>query len=369
MIVSGNNTKLNRSGMDIQMSNSVQYFISGIKSAATKRNYLFLLEQFRAYFKIKDYDSLLQFKPDEIKKMVEDFVIHDKNNGLAKSTINSKICSIKLFYEMNDIDIIVTKAKKMLPSSKKKAGGKPYSTKQLQEILRCLNTKFSIPLKTAVLIMVSCGARVGFAEFLKVKDIGEFEKNGCKSILIYSGEKEEYYSFINPETVKAVDEWLEYRKSRGELITGNSWVIPKALDHTKPMIERGIQARIVELIKHIDRGEMIGSRHEISITHGIRKRWNTIAKNTDGVNYNKVEKMFGHSTNHALDNVYYKAELSDYFKEYEKFCDELAVSKEARLESELLRKDKIIEENQAQKDDKIKELEERIARFEKFIKI
>jgi hypothetical protein len=65
MIVSGNNTKLNRSGMDIQMSNSIQYFISGIKSEVTKRNYLFLLEQFRAYFKIKDYDSLLQFKPEK----------------------------------------------------------------------------------------------------------------------------------------------------------------------------------------------------------------------------------------------------------------------------------------------------------------
>ena len=65
----------------------------------------------------------------------------------------------------------------------------------------------------------------------------------------------------------------------------------------------------------------------------------------------------------------YKPELSDLFKEYEKFSDRLVVSKEARLESKLLRKDRIIEENQAQKDDKIKELEERIARFEKFIKI
>ena len=65
----------------------------------------------------------------------------------------------------------------------------------------------------------------------------------------------------------------------------------------------------------------------------------------------------------------YKPELSDLFKEYEKFSDRLVVSKEARLESKLLRKDKIIEENQAQKDDKIKELEERIARFEKLIKI
>jgi hypothetical protein len=78
--------------------------------------------------------------------------------------------------------------------------------------------------------------------------------------------------------------------------------------------------------------------------------------------------MYGHSTTHALDDTYYKPELSDLFKEYEKFSDRLVVSKEDRLELELLRKDEIIEENQAQKDDKIKSLEDRLERFEAFMK-
>jgi integrase len=273
---------------------------------------------------------------------------------------------------MNDVEINVKRAKKMYPTQKKKAGGKPYSTEQLQEILKCLNSTFSLPMKSTVLIMASSGCRVGFAEYLKVKHIGEFEKNGCKSILVYGGDKEEYHSFINSETVKVIDEWIKYRKSNGEIITGESWVIPQAKDHTKPMYERGIHGSIYEKIKHIDRGEKIGvgsgARYETSITHGIRKRWNTIAKNTDGVNSNKVEKMYGHSTTHALDDTYYKPELSDLFKEYEKFSDRLVVSKEDRLELELLRKDEIIEENQAQKDDKIKSLEDRLERFEAFMK-
>ncbi len=372
MIVSGNNDIFANNSMDLQMSNSVQYFISGIKSKATQRNYLVLLEQFRAHFKIRDYDSLLQIEPEEVKKMIEQYVVFGRNRELCRSTINNQVCSLSLFFDMNDVEINVKRAKKMYPPAKKKAGGKPYSTEQLQEILKCLNSTFSLPMKSTVLIMASSGCRVGFAEYLKIKHIGEFEKNGCKSILVYGGDKEEYYSFINSETVKVIDEWIKYRKSNGELITGESWVIPQAKDHTKPMYERGIHGSIYEKIKHIDRGEKIGvgsaARYETSITHGIRKRWNTIAKNTDGVNSNKVEKMYGHSTTHALDDTYYKPELSDLFKEYEKFSDRLVVSKEDRLELELLRKDEIIEENQAQKDDKIKSLEDRLERFEAFMK-
>ena len=58
MIVSGKNSKIDKNSMDLQMSPSVQYFISGIKSKATQKNYLVLLEQFRAHFKIRDYDSV-----------------------------------------------------------------------------------------------------------------------------------------------------------------------------------------------------------------------------------------------------------------------------------------------------------------------
>ncbi len=372
MIVSGNNDIFANNSMDLQMSNSVQYFISGIKSKATQRNYLVLLEQFRAHFKIRDYDSLLQIEPEEVKKMIEQYVVFGRNRELCRSTINNQVCSLSLFFDMNDVEINVKRAKKMYPPAKKKAGGKPYSTEQLQEILKCLNSTFSLPMKSTVLIMASSGCRVGFAEYLKVKHIGEFEKNGCKSILVYGGDKEEYHSFINSETVKVIDEWIKYRKSNGEIITGESWVIPQAKDHTKPMYERGIHGSIYEKIKHIDRGEKIGvgsaARYETSITHGIRKRWNTIAKNTDGVNSNKVEKMYGHSTTHALDDTYYKPELSDLFKEYEKFSDELVVSKEAILESELLRKDKIIELNQAQKDQRLLDQESRITELEKVLK-
>ena len=367
MIVLPKNTKFDTNSMNLQMSRSVEYFISGIKSKATERNYLLFLEKFREYNHIRDYDSLLEIEPETVKERIEDLVFRDKKNGLAKSSINAKISAIKLFYDMNDIDINIRRARKMLPAEKKQGGGKPYTTKQLQEMLKCLNTRFSLPLKCAVLIMISSGCRVGFTESLRIKHIGEFEKNGLKSILIYGGEKMEYTSFINPETIKVYDQWIEYRKSKGEIVNENSWVIPQATDHRKPMGERGVQGGIRALIEDIDRGEKIGLRYETSITHGIRKRWNTIAKNTDGVNANKVEKMYDHnSQTHKLDTLYFKPTIDELFEEYEKFVDKLAVSEEAILEVELKNKNKQIESSEAEKDDKIRKLEARLVKMEEF---
>lgn len=371
MIVLRNNSSFDKNSMETLMSTSVQYFISGIKSKATEKNYLYALEQFREHFKIRDYDNLLKIEPENVKKMIEDLVVYDKNRGLGYASINTKICALRLFYEMNDIEINVRRAKKMLPPQKKKQGGKPYSTEMLQELLNCLDGKYSLPLRSAVLIMASSGCRVGFIQYLKFKHIGEFEKNGCKSILIYAGDKEEYYSFINPETVNMIEQYTQYRKNNGEIINEDSWVIPQATDHTIPMKLKGLQSRIYQKTAHLDRGEKVGkgcsARNDTLITHGIRKRWNTIAKNTDGVNYNKVEKMYAHSTTHVLDNTYYKPELSDLFEEYEKFSDKLAVTPEAILQAEIARKNRIIEENQAQKDQKLQDQEKRIAELEKVI--
>ena len=70
MIVSRNNSTFDKNSMQTKMSTSVQYFISGIKTETTKKSYLYALEQFRKHFKIRDYDSLLEIKPENVKKMI-----------------------------------------------------------------------------------------------------------------------------------------------------------------------------------------------------------------------------------------------------------------------------------------------------------
>jgi hypothetical protein len=44
-------------------------------------------------------------------------------------------------------------------------------------------------------------------------------------ILVYPGDREEYFSFITLEVYTAIREWMDYRLSRGENITGQSLVM------------------------------------------------------------------------------------------------------------------------------------------------
>jgi hypothetical protein len=115
---------------------------------------------------------------------------------------------------------------------------------------------------------------------------------------------------------------------------------------------------------------MIDGRYDTAIMHGMRKRWDTVAKDSDNANYNKIEKMFAHNTRtHALDTVYNKPKLPALFVEYDKFYRGLFISDSFRLRIELDQKDMIIEVSQAQKDNTIKDLMDRITLLEKFIKV
>ena len=354
------------SGMDKEIQRSILMFENGCSSDYTRNMYRSKLDQFRKHFHIKDFDSLIRMSILELKEMVEDYVMYRKSQGLVRSTVNNDVCAVNLFFRMNDLEIPMYKAKKFLPEQIKIRNEKPYTTELLQQALRCVAgyTEYN----AIIHFLCASGARGGLTEHLKMKHIGELIDD-LKSVLIYADTNKEYQTFIHPEAIQALDEWLEFRRRRGDIIDKNSWVFCHTRDTSRPLAEADVDSRLQVKLKSIDRGELIHGRYDIAITYGMRKRWKLVAMLTQGINPHLVEKMFAHNSQTIkLDTFYLKPTEEQLRTEYKKFYRGLYISEEYRLKVELEKKDKIIIENQEEKDVRLLNQEGRIAELEKILK-
>jgi hypothetical protein len=61
-------------------------------------------------------------------------------------------------------------------------------------------------------------------------------------IIVYSGEDEEYFSFITAEAYQALQSWIKYREDSGELVDENSWLVRDLWDTRTPQV-RGFATR------------------------------------------------------------------------------------------------------------------------------
>jgi integrase len=127
---------------------------------------------------------------------------------------------------MNDIIINWKLVTRGMPRGNHAANDR---TPTLDEIIQILKYP-DIRIKPIILMMISSGIRIGAWDYLQWKHIIPITNPDRTTILaakinIYSGEPENYYSFITPEAYDALKEWMEFRSSYGEKITGDSWVM------------------------------------------------------------------------------------------------------------------------------------------------
>lgn len=165
-------------------------------------------------------------------------------------------------------------------------------------------------------------------------------------LLVYAGESEEYYSFVSPEAYQALKEWMDFRASYGEKITGESWImrnIWRTAD-VKPCGEKGANvgkiglatlprkltsAAIKKLLGRALWEEGLrphalteGSRrHEWKAVHGYRKFFKTRAEQV--MNRTNVEYLMGHSL--GISQSYYKPVERDVLADYLKAVDLLTI--------------------------------------------
>lgn len=53
-------------------------------------------------------------------------------------------------------------------------------------------------------------------------------------LVVYPNEPEEYFTFMTSEPYNAVKEWMDFRASFGEVITGESWILRNTWQKVKP---------------------------------------------------------------------------------------------------------------------------------------
>jgi hypothetical protein len=83
--------------------------------------------------------------------------------------------------------------------------------------------------------MSSAGLRRGAIPSLKFGDLLKIEKYNVYKITVYKKESEVYTTFCSPECATYLDEYFEWRKRLGEILTAKSPVIRKEFDTVSPM--------------------------------------------------------------------------------------------------------------------------------------
>ena len=76
-------------------------------------------------------------------------------------------------------------------------------------------------MKAIPYVMSSSGIRLGAWDYLRWKDIVPVVKDGntiAARVTVYSGDEEEYYTFITSEAYFELEKWMQYRTEAGEKI-------------------------------------------------------------------------------------------------------------------------------------------------------
>ncbi len=351
------------------MQRSFLLFKNSIHTEETYRVYKYELDRFITYFKLRDYNSLASMDAKMLQIMIEDYVMEKKSKSRSRSTIKTPLSALELFCDTNDLMLNWKKIRRLLPPQKKKSGRKAYTTEQVRKIL-----EFTPDLRNKAIIhfIAASGVRIGALPEFQIKDVNEIQ-NDCKSVTVYVGDKEEYVTFLTPEASKILDEYLAKRQKDGEYLKPESPLFRTkyaiAIAKAKPLKKVSFQGIIDRILRRAGlRFGHDGSRRDVQLDHGFRKRWNTIIKSTDGMKLIHAEKMFSHSTpSIPLDETYTDFSVEKLFTEYKKAIPELTIDESIRLKEEIKIKDGVIQKQESEKDALIKDYGERLAKTEKIL--
>ncbi|OPX86665.1 MAG: Tyrosine recombinase XerD [Pelotomaculum sp. PtaB.Bin104] len=172
-------------------------------------------------------------------KMLQEVVLKMIDNGLAATTINHRVRSLKQFYQYLTAEAIVgsNPAEKL---DRKKAAStviETFSEGQLQELLAAPDKTRFVGLRdyTIMLLLLDTGVRLSELVGIKLADI----KMADNEVIITEGKGgKNRRVFVSPKTKETLKKYL---RVRGD-IPGNPYLFVSAED--QPMKRRNVQERL-----------------------------------------------------------------------------------------------------------------------------
>lgn len=213
-------------------------FVNSINSEVTKKSYVYCLSKFLKYCNL-ELDSLLGLPTQDLSNRIIRYLVSLKISSQYK---NVYLSAINHACEMNDITLNWKKIKKFISYEKTdneiNGRDRDYTDKEIRTILEFSDQH----LKTAFLVLASTGMRIGALESIRISDLERIDN--LYKIIVYTGEKEEYFTFCTPECAREIDAYFEYRTRRGEDITQDSFLFVKKFNQFTKNKRKSIQEYI-----------------------------------------------------------------------------------------------------------------------------
>ena len=367
-------------------------FMYGLRAPETRRQYPRRLKIFLDFlqldgsldFQVRTFYCRTRDDPSWAQEWLMKFIsfqLDRVNKGeISEATVPNYYKAVKLFCEMNDLTLSWKKISKGLPNRKMSANDRAPTIDEIRKLAKYPDRR----IRAIIYTMISSGMRIGAWDFLQWKHVIPIkDQRGeiiAAKLIVYPGDREEYYTFITSEAYNELEEWKNFRIKYGEVITENSWVMrdlwqttnvdhryrnglatcPRKLKSSgiKRLIERALWDQGLRIpLKDNKR------RHEWKAAHGFRKYYKTRTEQV--MKPINVEITMGH--NIGVSASYYKPTEKEVLEDYLKAISLLTINNDKpELEKqvkELTEKSKdseyIIQRKLAEKDKEIGSLKNR----------
>lgn len=354
-------------------SDAMLNFVRGIDSHATRQIYVHSVKRMLK-FASKTPEELLKMEAKELEDLLMDYITFEKNNGVSRGLIRVRLAAAKKFFKRNrktlDWDIV----SETIGKGRKVAEDRAYTHEEIHKAVSIAHPRE----KVIMLLMASTGMRRGALPLLRKGDLKPVEN--LYKIIVYRNDPEQYFTFCTPECRQAIDDYFAFRAGANEKIKDTSFVIRTDFSPFRPSAvnPRPVKERIINdvvekcLVRASVRKRIVLTegvrackiRHEVKITHGFRKFFDT-QMTLSGVSELYTQLLEGHEI--GLKGAYLRPTEIDLLKGNDRMrgyvdaIDTLTISEENRQKKKIVE----LERDKSQWGKYTQKLEERIAKLEK----